>query len=313
MSMQPSTSFESWKADVCDAFCNMNLVRTGTSTQAFKGELKRNDLNHIRLCTVQCKSLCVDSANTDGIQLSGKEYLVKFQLSGNTKVEHRGRVAELTPGDFTIFYNEEPFKLEFNKLVKHAVLVIPADQMLKVCPNIDKFLGLLFDKNGATNSLLSQYVVNLTNTVNSISPDIVVRVEHILLELLGTALSAAELPDEPNTPASTDLHLKSIKKLILTNLDNPELSTDYLAKQENISKRYLHKLFANEGISVSRFIQQHRLEACKKALSSPSLANMSITDVALEWCFSDVSHFHRCFKARYQMTPRKFRMHALTQ
>ncbi|MEP2651742.1 MAG: helix-turn-helix domain-containing protein [Paraglaciecola sp.] len=312
MNAMPSPSFEDWKADVCDSFCKMDVVRTGPVKQPFIGGFEHNELNHIRLCTVQSKAVCVDTPSDEQYtHLSGKEYLVKFQLRGNGRIEHHGRVAELTPGDFMVWYNEEPIKFEFKKLVKHAVLVIPSKKMHQVCPDIDQYLGLLFDKSETTNSLLSQYVINLTQKVDTISPEIVIKVEHILLELLGTALSAVELPNESETLTTAASHLKSIKTYIVANLDNPDLSPDYLADKERISKRYLHQLFVNEGISVSRFIQLQRLEACKKALASPNMENMSITDIALEWCFADVSHFHRCFKAQYKVTPRKYRTTAL--
>ncbi|MAC47194.1 MAG: hypothetical protein CMI12_10105 [Oceanospirillum sp.] len=311
MSVETATKFENWVTDISEAFSPMHIVRQGKSKRPFVGEIEQSDLNHIRLCTVKSEAVCIDTAMDDKFtQLSGKEYLVKFQLRGNSRVEHRGKVAELSPGDFTICYNEEPFQLAFNKLNKHAVLVIPCEQMAKICPNINNYLGLLFAQDITTNALVSQYVMNLIDKVHTISPDIVVRIEHILLELLATALSAVEMQIEPDTTSATT-HLKSIKTLILANLDNPDLSPEYIANEEQISKRYLHQLFVAEGVSVSRYIQLQRLEACKKALGSPNLANMSITDIALEWCFSDVSHFHRCFKAQYQVTPRQFRLKAL--
>ncbi|MDC8830257.1 helix-turn-helix domain-containing protein [Alteromonas gilva] len=312
MSVEIATKFEDWITDVSEILPPMNIVRQGNSNNNFIGEIEQSDLNHIRLCTVKSNGVCIDSSAYDKYaQLSGKEYLVKFQLRGNSRVEHRSKVVELTPGDFTICYMEEPFQLQFEKLNKHAVLIIPAQQMNKICPNIKHFLGLLFSKAVTTNALVSQYVINLIDKVHTISPDIVVRIEHILLELLATALSAIELkPDyTDSTPAAC--YLKSIKNVISANLDNPLLSPDFIAKEEKISKRYLHQLFVSEGVSVSRYIQLKRLEACKRALASPNLQNMSITDIALEWCFSDVSHFHRCFKAHFNLTPRKFRLQAL--
>jgi AraC-like DNA-binding protein len=67
-------------------------------------------------------------------------------------------------------------------------------------------------------------------------------------------------------------------------------------------------LFQSETMSLSKYIQYQRLEACRRALRHPDYRQRSTTDIALQWGFSDVSHFHRCFKASYGVTPRQYKL-----
>ncbi|MBX2859523.1 MAG: helix-turn-helix domain-containing protein [Cellvibrionaceae bacterium] len=75
------------------------------------------------------------------------------------------------------------------------------------------------------------------------------------------------------------------------------LSIDFVANKLQISTRYLHMLFKPQQVSISKYILQQRVEACAKALAHPEYQHYSTTDIAMEWCFADASHFNRCFKA----------------
>ncbi|MFE5092545.1 helix-turn-helix domain-containing protein [Streptomyces sp. NPDC056638] len=57
--------------------------------------------------------------------------------------------------------------------------------------------------------------------------------------------------------------------------------------------RYLHKLFQLKNITVSRWIQQRRLERCRRALSRREAAGLTIAAVAHHWGFTSVSPFSR--------------------
>ena len=94
------------------------------------------------------------------------------------------------------------------------------------------------------------------------------------------------------------------------NLQDYRLSVDLIATKHGISKRYLHLLFKQDGISVSRFIQQQRLAACHRALTNSEMQHLSTTDIAFQFGFGDISHFYRCFKSHYKLTPRQIRMQA---
>jgi AraC-like DNA-binding protein len=80
-----------------------------------------------------------------------------------------------------------------------------------------------------------------------------------------------------------------------------------IARNFGISTRYLHKLFANEEHTVTRLIRAERLEACHRALSHANYAEVSITDIALQWGFYDLPHMTRCFRETYGITPKEFR------
>ena len=66
-------------------------------------------------------------------------------------------------------------------------------------------------------------------------------------------------------------------------------------------------LFEKTGTTFTDFALERRLDAAHCMLTSPRYVTWSITAIALEAGFGDLSHFNRSFKRRYLMTPTDLR------
>eukprot|EP01032_Pedospumella_encystans_P034527 gene34527-39031_t len=62
------------------------------------------------------------------------------------------------------------------------------------------------------------------------------------------------------------------------------------------------RLFATEGTTPGRWLWQQRLEASYRALAEGRVRQVS--QAALEFGFTDLSHFSRAFKARFGRSPK---------
>lgn len=98
---------------------------------------------------------------------------------------------------------------------------------------------------------------------------------------------------------------------IESNLDDPDLGIEQIARALNCSARTIHKCFEGEAQTIGRAIWDRRLERCRGELVDPSTADCSITEIAHRWGFSDSQHFSRAFRQRYGLTPRECRNRAL--
>ncbi|MFC3572373.1 helix-turn-helix transcriptional regulator [Streptomyces yaanensis] len=79
-----------------------------------------------------------------------------------------------------------------------------------------------------------------------------------------------------------------------------------IADAHNMSVRYLHKLFEQEEITVSRWILRQRLERCRRDLLRATGTAPTVARVARRWGFVSPSHFSRAFRAAYGMSPREW-------
>lgn len=85
----------------------------------------------------------------------------------------------------------------------------------------------------------------------------------------------------------------------------PELLSHISMSRASFSRHFAH----STGQSFTTFLQQIRLEHCKRLLATGS---HTITEAAIESGFQNLSHFNRLFRQRWNVTPREFR-HQLSE
>ncbi len=110
-------------------------------------------------------------------------------------------------------------------------------------------------------------------------------------------------PQADNNPAFQleDEFLLKVKALILDNLDNVDFSVEILCKSIFLSRQQVHrKLIALTGHSTSHLIRSIRLQAAKKLLET---TNKSITEIAFDVGFREVSYFSRVFSETFGHAP----------
>jgi AraC-like DNA-binding protein len=84
-------------------------------------------------------------------------------------------------------------------------------------------------------------------------------------------------------------------------LRDPDLSIDQISITLGCTKRYLHMLFSDRGMTVSDYIWRARLLNCRQELEKQG--GKTITDVAFSWGFSSSSHFSRVFRNYFGIAP----------
>jgi AraC-like DNA-binding protein len=97
--------------------------------------------------------------------------------------------------------------------------------------------------------------------------------------------------------------LTAIKAYIHENLSNPGLSAATAAVAQGVTPRYAHLLFETEGTTFSEYVVGQRLIQAHRMLSDPHLATQTVSAIALNVGFNDLSYFNRTFRRRFDMTP----------
>jgi AraC-like DNA-binding protein len=116
----------------------------------------------------------------------------------------------------------------------------------------------------------------------------------------------------PGTRASSEVttprdrrktRLDAIKADVDLGLARRDLTTDLMARLHGVTARHVQKLFEAEGTTFSQFVLERRLERARHLLGSHEHMTKSISEVAYEVGFGDLSYFNRCFRKRYGLTP----------
>ena len=104
--------------------------------------------------------------------------------------------------------------------------------------------------------------------------------------------------------------LQAIKADVASHFSDVDLSVVAVAARHSVTPRYVHKLFEAEGATFSEYVLARRLEFAYRMLTDPRLIARPIASIAFDSGFSDLSHFNRAFRRRYDATPTGVRAEA---
>lgn len=301
---------DDFSARVSDVFFPMECNPAAGSGSSFQGSLVTQRLGQVGFAAVRSSPLDVYRRPAHIGQVADAVYLVKVQVKGESVIRQRNREAFLRPGDFTLCSSAEPYELHLVKAYSQVVLALPQPLLESVVNSPEQHLGKRMASDDGSNGVFSSFVTSIAQRLDGMEASLAQRLEANVIDLLATTLTYA---DSAGATARLDGHgirveyLHRIRRFIHRHLHDDSLGPETIAAAHNISTRYLHMLFEEEQMSVSRYIQQQRLQACRAALADPAFGHQSVCEIAFRTGFKDSSHFSRVFKAEYGVTPMQYR------
>jgi AraC-like DNA-binding protein len=225
-------------------------------------------------------------------------------LSGSGVVSLGSRPEEiLKPGDLCLTSADEPFTKIMSPGYRELLVLSPPGRGLAEPRRLPSTGGLA--------PLLAAYLKTLSTTYQGLQRQ---ELEAALNGLTMLTESVFWQQDRERVrPAVHGVLRQRIIAMIDDNLGDPELTPAGLAARQQMSLRYLQKLFAEAGQTVRGVILSRRLERCRKELEGPSSSAATISEIAFRYGFNDYRHFNRAFKAEFGESPREFRERNLSE
>lgn len=298
--------YDYFQSVVDEVFCPME-VTVAVGRDPFNASLEGTTLGAVGLACVATTPLTVRRRRRDIARISEAPYLIKFQLEGEALWSQRGLNVHLRPGDFVICSTAEPYWLRFKDRYRMPVLSLSDSTMRRLTGDPDQFLGRRMPGDDPSCALLFNFVADVVSKMATLPPPMAERVETNIMDLLGGVLATH---GDQTIPTHGQARLGHIKHYIQQHLRDRRLGPPLIAEAFGVSTRYVHKLFAGESATPSRYIRERRLAACRDMLANPAFREVSITEIALHWGFYDLSHMTRLFRTRYGLAPSAFRHRA---
>lgn len=241
------------------------------------------------------------------------DVVLHLQLAGPRRVIQRGRESDTAPGGGVFSWNAEPSTIVLPEPATFFSIALPHRALAAMAPRIGDAVARALPGGAAALSLLHRYLALADLDAGGRDPLLgAVMGRHVLdlAALLASSLDGRAV--EALGPAGAGVRaarLLAFKADLVAHLDEP-VSAAWLASRHGVSPRYVHQLFASEGVSVSHHVQGLRLERVWQALADPRQARASIAAMAMTAGFGDLSTFNHAFRARFGMTPREARAQA---
>jgi AraC-like DNA-binding protein len=219
-------------------------------------------------------------------------------------VSHRNRELSQIAGEAVLMSAADVIRIDVASGSQCPMVTLSRQRLAPLVPGLEDAFMRPVPRDTEALQLLRRYV-RLFDDQQSLAPPelrslVVTHVYDLVALALGATRDAASLAKGRGAPAA---RLHAIKTEILDGLNRHELSLAGLAARHRVTPRHVQMLFESDGTTFSRFLLDQRLARAHRMLRNPLLTERTISTIAYEAGFGDLSHFNRAFRRRYGETP----------
>lgn len=232
------------------------------------------------------------------------QYLIAVVAAGGMSGDFAGASVTARSGDICVLDLTQPLQGDVAAGGMFSTL-IPRRALAKATGHANLH-GLILKAHLPMTKLLTAYLGGLNDLGDQLSNDEAAAMQEALVTILAAALRG-EQPDGIGDlrPLSIALRQRTLD-FIDSNIDNPNLSPDFILRRFNVSRAHLYRAFAEDG-GISSVIQDRRLDAAFLELTRTDVAARSVTEIAFALGFTNATHFLRRFRTRFGLTPSEAR------
>lgn len=276
----------------------------------FNANIEASELGDITVSILECGPAHFIRSQTDVSGAVADHVFFLLQLDGHTIYRQDGREDQAWPTDLVLIDARRPYELY---IPEHSRILIFKVPQRAVEQRLGPTIGITAIGVSGTEglgALVSGFLSLLPAGLPIAQEMLESRIADHAVDLAVMALTAGTVGRRPVLSAAKEVALASLRTAIDHHLGDPDLHTESVARSAGMSVRYASQLMAEQGTTIERYVVDQRLQQCRRVLEDPAQAHRSITDIAMSWGFSDVSHFGRRFKQAFGLSPRDFRAEA---
>jgi AraC-like DNA-binding protein len=298
-------AFEQWRVAICKQFVPLRPEPSSPGGE-FHGYMRNHSIAGLTLSTVGAKGQQVHRGPAEISHSDIDVLFLTIQLDGETGIIQGDDRRLVRSGDLYLLDARSPFTLHCHG-GRGLSLAIPRTACHDRLISFEQLHGLVAAPGNAVDCLLRDYLLSLAGAGESFAPTEAADIADHLIALVGHALNRHQQGALPPHQALRAAQFARAMSLIDRNLRNPDFGPAMLARSTGVSLRHLQALCAQRGTSPVIAIRQRRLELAKRLMLDSACARKTITQIAFESGFRDLSHFGRMFAHDTGQNPRAWR------
>jgi AraC family transcriptional activator of tynA and feaB len=265
---------------------------------SLEARINYTTVSRLKLCQIEASQHRI-THSASRVRSSEHPYVkILFQTHGVSYFEQNGRHIELLPGDCLAYDVSCPHTIVSPSFTRHEVVIVPQELLKERGFRAGKMTACKLSARTGTGRIAYDCVHAAFGEATKLSANSAAGVADSLIDLLLLPLREADTAFDRVGPEAMYVRAQAF---IREHLRDPELSIEQISAALGCTKRYLHMLFSERGVTVSDYIWRARLQNCRQELETQ--AGKTITDVAFSWGFSSSSHFSRVFRKCFGIVP----------
>src|SRR6202171_6529323 len=293
--LAPKQQIQCWTDALTDLCGHFGVDPLEASS--FEGRVNYTTVSKLKLCQIEASQHRI-AHTISRARLSEHPFVkILFQTHGISHFEQNGRSIVLMPGDCLAYDVSCPHTITSPSLTRHEVVIVPTELLHERGFHSTKLPACKLSARSGTGRIAHDFMHAAFGEAPKLSPHTAIGVADTLIDLLLLPLREAGTAYDRGPVALYE----RAQAFIHEHLRDPGLSIDQISAALGCTKRYLHMLFSDRGMTVSDYIWRARLQNCRQELETQG--GKTITDVAFSWGFSSSSHFSRFFRKYFGIVP----------
>jgi AraC-like DNA-binding protein len=235
--------------------------------------------------------------------IESDDIILTVALSGNSILHVRGAEVPIGPGSAALTRTADVCRCEVQSASDVINFRFPFDRIASQIADLDAAVMRPVPVDTEALRLLVHYAAMLKDDI-VMAPDVqslvVSHLQDLAVLAIGGTRDAIMVGRGRGVPAA---RLRAIKADIVRNLTDRHLSIDAVALRHGITPRYVGMLFDGDATTFSQFVLVQRLNRAHRMLTDPQFSGRTVSSLAFETGFGDLSYFNRCFRRLYGATP----------
>lgn len=295
LAVSQSRRFDYWKEVVCR---HCLAADSKTSSQSnFEGTFKVSGAGQLDVSTFSSPLHYWERSARHLRSDPAEDLWLGFTRNGYGELEQGGRKATLGAGNVFLYDASQTFRFSMGGTENHLIRV-PRQLLTQRLPRIADYTAMVLDDRRPGVIPLREMLHQMASNPAILQDEgISNRYSSAVLDLLGLSL---ELQDLKTTHAELDLYGR-IMNYIQRHLTEPDLSIELIAQAHHVSTRTVTRAFARYQKTPVAEIWKERLNASRAAIERGQVR--SVSQAALEFGFSDFSHFSHAFRKAFGVAP----------
>jgi AraC family transcriptional regulator, positive regulator of tynA and feaB len=297
--LRPAERAESWRNFISEVIVDCSVDKL--ISPDFSGSIAARCHGEVRGMWFRSQGHAVHAHGETFSTAGASGILVSWQAEGESLVTQGDRAFRMQPGTFSILDGRRPLTVDFVGDVRRIVTTFPARVMESRLPSVlrNHRAGLRPSRTFA--QILSAYLTELAiGSENLSSSDV-----ELIVDNVSNLLTVISHSDASVTLLTRDQQREVAMQYIRHHACDEAFSLGDVAREMKMSPRLIQKLLQEVEVSFTEMVLDERLKQATQLLQHA--VNASVSAVAYQCGFNDISHFNHCFKRKYGITPTDLR------
>lgn len=275
------------------------------TSRKFHGEVTVLQLGRVQLGSAKTiADGAVNVVRSEARLRQDGDYRIMIVINrGDTPMSVRqfDRKIDLKRDEMTVLAMDMPSECSTPQSGQSHVIFLPREILQQPGRMLESLSATRLKTHRTAQLLLSQNVQQLLGAKEDFEPNLETASGEYIVQLASTILQKQSLQPAKQQAKDPETRVADIRKQIARSYRIPDLKPAAIGERLGLSARSVQHVLSQNGSTFSEELMAMRLEAAFGMLRSGATA--PVADIAFKCGFSDLSTFHRAFRARYGKTP----------